>query len=436
MSASGYFNFKASWPKGSDDVAEILIRVGERVVSRIADTEKQTVRDYFRASSTSLALWMADNWWRLRWETITDSKFPSVDWRLRHELNSASGGALWPPVMIFSVGDRIAFAPSIGKRFIDGPQSYFDFKIGMVAANEYELELDNFFKAVLEHCAMTVDGMALCSLLKQITVEREDPELAAWRRLEACLGFDPDAAPDEVIEALVELENVAGEDGVEEAAYAQPGPGAAHSLRLAIEATQESAAQIDLSLADSLTRDWNLPTYATPWQMAEAAAAELRSIIGVPRGLLKHKVFEDLFKVRWDELKSVTATARHLPYGARISDPGNKSRVALQTSTSRPYDRRFELARQFGDAVWKQDAEFGVVSRSKSDRQKFQRAFAHSLLCPFDDLQQALDVNSPTLESMQKAARAFGVNPSVVRNQLVYKGYLPFENTNEEAEAV
>lgn len=432
MTTSRYFKFSAAWPKGSDDVADISLRVGEGVISRIADTEKQTVRDYFRASSTGLALWLADNWWRLRWETIRDSRFPSVDWRLRHELNSASGGALWPPVMIFSVGDRIAFAPSVGKNVVDGPQSYFEFKVGMVAAGEYELELDRLFQAVLEHCAKTVDGKALKTLLEQLTTERQDPELAAWRRLEACLGFDPDAAPDEVIEALVKLDDVAGEDGVEEAAHAQPGPSSAQSLSLAIAATQESEVEVDLSLADSLKRDWNLPSYASPWQMAEAAAGELRSIIGVPRGLLKHEIFEDVFRARWDDLKSATATARKLPYGARIVGE-RKSRIALQTL--KPYDRRFELARQFGDVVWQEDAGFGIISRSKTDRQKFQRAFAHSLLCPFNDLQRVLDVNDPTPEAMQAAARMFGVHPSVVRNQLVYQGYLPFENTNEETEA-
>ena len=432
MTIPNYFKFSAAWPKGSDDVAEISLHVGDRVISRIADTEKGTVRDFFRASSTGLAFWLADNWWRLRWETISDSRLPSVDWRLRHELNSASGGALWPPVMIFSVGDRISFAPSVGKKVIDGPQSYFQFKIGMVAADEYERELDSFFEAVLKHCAMTVDGKALNILLKQIATERNDPELAGWRRLEACLGFDPDAAPDEVVDALVKLEDVAGEDGVEEAAHAQPGENAAQSLSVVIEATRDSKVEVDLSLADSLKREWNLPSYATPWEMAEAAAAELRSIIGVTRGLLNHTVFGDIFKARWDDLKSFTATARKLPYGARIGEE-RKSRVALQTS--KPYDRRFELARQFGDAVWQKDIDFGIVSRSKSDRQKFQRAFAHSLLCPFEDIQRVIDVNDPTPETMQIAARRFGVHPSVVRNQLVYKGYLPFENTNEEAEA-
>ena len=434
MTVSSNFKFAATWPKGSDDVAEISLCVGDSVISRIADTEKGTVRDFFRASATGLALWLADNWWRLRWETIRDSRFPSVDWRLRHELNSASGGALWPPAMIFSVGNRIAFAPSVGKNVAGGPQSYFEFKIGMVAADEYERKLDHLFDAVIQHCANTVDGKALVALLQQITTERNDPELAGWRRLEACLGFDPDAAPDEVVDALVKLEDIAGEDGVEEAAHAQPGANAAQSLSLVIEATRESKVEVDLSLVDSLKRDWNLPSYASPWEMAEVAATELRSIIGVTRGLLNHIVFADVFKTRWDDLKSATATARDLPYGARI-DGETKSRVALQTFTSKPHDRRFELARQFGDAVWQKEANFGIVSRSKSDRQKFQRAFAQNLLCPFEHLQREIDVNDPTPEAMEIAAKRFLVHPSVIRNQLVYKGYLPFENTNEETEA-
>lgn len=432
MNTSSYFTFSAVWPKPADDVAEFSLRLGDNVISRIADTQKGTVRDRFRASSTSLAFWLADNWWRLRWETIKDAKFPSVDWRLRHELNSASGGALWPRAMIFSVGDRIAFAPSVGKKVVDGPQSYFDFKIGMVAADDYEQELDRLFFAVIEHCANTVDGKALRALLQQITTERNNPDLAGWRRLEACLGFDPDQAPDEVIDALVILQDVAGEDGVEEAAHAQPGPDSAQSLRSVIAATRASTVEVDLSLADGLVSDMIAPRYASPWELAEVAATTLRSIIGVRSGPLDRKVFEEVFKSRWDNLKSATATARKLPYGARIGSK-TKSRVALQNSN--PHDIRFELVRQLGDAVWRKDTGFGIVSRAKSDRQKFQRAFANNLLCPFDDLQQALDVSDPTALAMERAARKFGVHPSVVRNQLVYKGYLPFENLNEEAEA-
>ncbi len=427
-----YFEFSAAWQKGSDDVADISLRLGDQVLSRIADTEKETNRDHFRASATSLALWFSDNWWRLRWETLRDGRYPSVDWRLRHELNSAGGGALWPPVTIFSSGDRVAFAPSVGSKAIAGPQTYFDFSVAMVLAKEYEAELDRFFDAVVQHCAQSVDGKVLASVLRQVRTERDDPELAGWRRLEACLGYDPDEAPDAVVEALIDLEGTAGEDGVEEAARARPGPEAGATLAHVIEATKASSVTVDLTLADALQRKWNLPAIASPWQMAEAAAAELRDIVGVQHGRLDHDFLAGIFKARWEELKSATATARQLPYGARMAE-GSGCRLSLQTRTS--HDRRFELSRVFGDAVWQGAAKFGIVSRSKSDRQKFQRAFAHSLLCPFDDLEGIIDVNDPTPEFISAAARRFLVHESVVRNQLVYKGYLPFENTSEATEA-
>lgn len=432
MNKSRFFNFTAAWPEGSDDVADITISLGRNVLSKIVDSKENSIRDYFRASATGVALWFAENWWRLRSETIAGSSAPTINWRLRHELNAAQGGALWPPVTIYSVGDRIAFVPSIGKRTFDGPQYYLESDVAMVQADDYESELDNYFESVLAHCARTVDGAALRSLLTQIAVERKDPELAAWRRLEACLGFDPDAAPDEVINSLVELENITGEGGVEEAARAQPGVDAPQQLRRAIEAARESTVRIDLSLAEGITRHRELPLYASPWQMAETAVAELRSIIGVPRGPIEHTDMEEIFKARWTDLKSATATARNLPYATRLGDE-NDARVALQTQKS--CDRRFELARQFGDRVWQKNSNFGVVSRSKSDRQKFQRAFATNLLCPINDLQQALDVNSPTQEAMEKVASKFKVHPSVVRNQLVYKGYLPFDNMSEKVEA-
>lgn len=432
MNTPRYFQFSAAWPTASHDVADISLVVGANVISRIADNYKGTVRDYFRSSATGMALWLADNWWRLRWETIKDPKYPAVEWRLRHELNSASGGALWPPVMIYSSGDRIAFAPTVGTNDTSGPQSYFEFKTSMVAASDYEKELDRLFNDIIDHCARTEDGKALKALLGQIITERQDAELAAWRRLEACLGFDPDAAPDEVIDALVQLEDVAGEAGVEEAAHAQPGVDSVRVLTEVIEATRESTVEVDLGLTRQVREVVNFPRHASPWQMAEAASKHLRSIIGVTRGPLSDADFGGIFRQRWEDLKSATATARKLVYGARVSEE-DRSRLALQTVTAD--DRRFELARQFADGVWQKDAGFGIISRSKTDRQKFQRAFANSLLCPFDDLQYALDVNNPTPKAMAAAARKFRVHPSVVRYQLVYKGYLPFDNKIEEAEA-
>jgi len=437
MTIHHYFELTTSWPTAPStpqvDVVEITLRLGDHVLSRVVDIEKGSTRDYFRASATAVGLWFADNWWRLRWETLADPRFPSVEWRLRHELNSATGGTLWPPVMIYSVGDRIVFAPSIGHRPIGGPQQYLDFPISAVTAGEYETETDRFLAVVVDECSNSIDGKAVKAILSQIRTERSDAELAGWRRLEACLGFDPDQAPEAVVDALVDLEDIVGEDGVEEAALARPGQDAPAALESAIAATRESSLTVDLTLASRIERRPDLPPNASPWRFAEEAAAQLRRLIGVPHGPLKRNDYADMFLARWQDLKSATATARHLPYGSRLSENGGKDRLAMQTWTA--HDRRFELARVLGDAVWRTNSCFGVVSRSRTDRQKFQRAFAQSLLCPFDDLRNIVDMNAPSADNISEAARLYHVHVNVVRNLLVYKGVLPFETLEERLDA-
>lgn len=438
MMADRNFEILAVWPTGSpgreNDIAEITVKSGEYTLSRVVDVEKQTSRDFFRASSTAVGLWFADNWWRLRWETLWDPRYPSVEWRLRHELNSALGGTLWPPLMIYSLGNRVILAPSIGNRPVAGPQSYLDFPVRAVAAYEYEAATDAFLTSVIETCANSVDGKALAAVMRQIGAERTDPELAGWRRLEACLGFDPDQAPEAVVNALIDLEVIAGEEGVEEAARSKPGADAPKMLEAAIDATRESPLVVDFELAYSITKSPDLPASASPWRFAEEAAAQLRRIIGVPAGPLKRDAFADLFRARWSDLKHSTATARKLTYGARLEERRGQERLALQTP-SNTHDRRFELARHFGDRIWTAGSDFGIVSRSRTDRQKFQRAFALSLLCPFSDLREKMNLSAPTEDQIAAAAREFRVHVNVVRSLLVYKGVLNAETLDERLEA-
>lgn len=434
MTEKKYFDLSAAWPARSHDVADVSIRIGEQLLSRIADTEKGSVRDSFRASATGLALWLADNWWRLRWETLRSSRHASSDWRIRHELNSASGGALWPPVMIYSSSDRIVFAPSFGRNTVGGPQQYFDFGVATVLADEYEAEIDRFINAVIGHCALETDGKALAEIFRQIRAERMDPELSGWRRLEACLGFDPDQAPDTVIDALIAFEDTIGEEGVDEAANAYPGPDSPKILGNVIEATRASKVELDLSMSHDINFRHELPTTASPWMFAEVAAANLREKIGFHHGPLKGQALADIFKAQWNDLKEATATARRLPYCSRLPVKGDCNLLSLKTFSA--HDRRFELARFLGDAIWCDGGDFGIVSNAKTDRQKFQRAFAHNLLCPFDDLRQYVDLNNPTDVDIDATARRFYVHSSVIRNQLAYKGYLPFENSREELDSV
>ena len=78
-----------------------------------------------------------------------------------------------------------------------------------------------------------------------------------------------------------------------------------------------------------------------------------------------------------------------------------------------------------GDEVWTGGRGLEVISRSRSDRQKFRRSFAQALLYPMEALRQIVDVNQPTREQVVCAASRFGVRDSVITTILRNRGCLP-----------
>ncbi|MBX3563591.1 MAG: hypothetical protein KF730_03335 [Sphingomonas sp.] len=334
--------------------------------------------------------------------------------------------------MIYSGGERVIIAPTLSRRTPLEPLQYLDSRVRMVTGNQFEHGIDNFFNLVRDNCARSADAATLRELVDQLVTERGDAELAAWRKLEACLGFDPDQAPDSVVEGLLRLAPSLGAEEVKEAATAYPGADSPRMLEQVLEASEASPLEIDLGLAERVDPARGTRQYPSPWELAESAAAQVRELIGLDHGPISDAAFANMLLTRWETLKEATATARRLPYAARLRTRGTSEKVAIQSSTV--VDRRFEIARLLGDAIWTNQSAFGPVSDARTDRQKFQRAFAQSLLCPFNDLRTMIDVNRPE-RSIDGAARLFGVHRNVVRNLLAYKGVLR-ETLEDQLEAV
>ena len=390
------FSLTASWQRlpapGRRDVAEIRVAAGGDVLTRVSDFEHKEERDFVQASAVSLAFWLADNWWRLRYELLPDGSPPSTNWRLRHELTSASGGTVWPPLMIYSTGDRVLLTPAFAKQLDLGAIRYVVPEMKSVSGTTFEEGLDRFFDQVSEACSVALDGGAVEELIKVIRRERADPETAAWRRIEARLGYDPDTAPTPVMQALAELENTVGEAALDEAAVAAPGKRAAQILQDALEAAKHSEIVVDLSVTDAFAPVGGPQLASPPWQLARVAARGVRSAIGIQRGPIRAQAFSDLLQTRAEELHR-PGTARLLPYSARLRHLGDKHKVALQSANQR--DRRFELSCSVADEIWIK-SDFGVMSKAKTDRQKFQRAFAQNFLVPYEDLCNHIDLENPT----------------------------------------
>jgi hypothetical protein len=429
------FRFRADWrdrtPEGERDVANITLQVGTEVLSRVLEVETGEVRDWFRASAVSLALWLTDNWWRLRWEPLGDAR-PSPDWRLAHEFSSAGSGFNWPPIMAYGTGPRVILAPAFGARPSSGPIRYLEMDLVHVLPGEqFEATIDRFINSVLERHVRAKDGDALRANFDQLLQERADPASVQWRALEARLGFDPDAAPEELIEQLGSFEDSLGKQAVEEAAAADPGLRSAETLERVVEASKHSELVVSLKAADVVdTRDFH-PRDPT-WRWAEDAAHAVRKHLGVT-GVFGEEAFAALLETPWTLIAGAPATAYKLAYSGLLRQRSDSASLALKMRPT--VHRRFELARMVGDAIWTRGEAFGVVSRTKTERQKFQRGFAFALLSPFSELRRYISLEAPTDLEIRRAARWLGVHETVVRTVLVHKNVLPRETLLQRLEA-
>jgi Zn-dependent peptidase ImmA (M78 family) len=93
-----------------------------------------------------------------------------------------------------------------------------------------------------------------------------------------------------------------------------------------------------------------------------------------------------------------------------------------------------ELSCALADEIWAQ-SEFGVISKAKTDRQKFQRAFAQNLLVPFSSLKKMIEPANPTELQIRKAAKHYHVHENVITRLLILEKVLPEETLGQRLEA-
>jgi hypothetical protein len=442
----------ATTPDGGD-VARIALRAGDLTLTRLIRPHEHEPDDYLHAPPAQLAFWLVDNWWRLRWECIPPRGM-IPEWRLSHELSAIGGGYVWPRVAVWGEGHRIGLLSRSDPPGVVGPVRYLTDALVFIPADGFESVVDEFLaNAVDIYARSDPDRLALHDQVSALHREREDPEIATWRRIEARLGFDPDEAPEQTIQHIASLADRFGSDGVEEAATAAPGIYAAETLEREIDAARASRIECDFGAAlsvepvpwwfkpdlrsagnavfvplhepadDSLEHAWHIGKRAVPWELAEDVALSVRMALGVKKGPLRNKALAEVLGTSADNLKGKASSVGVLPYGLRLrSEDSQCHRIAVRSRWS--HDRRFELARALGDAIWTGRDQLGPLASSRTARQKFQRAFAQSLLCPHHDLVDYIRTSVPGDADIAAAAQHFHVSERVVRTVLVNKGLL------------
>ena len=393
-----------------------------------------TYREGPLVSGYHLAEWLIWNWWRLRWEPPRAPAYRStLEWAFAHRMSTVGEGYVWPNVNIESDGFRSVVTSERSSQHNTGSFRYFGGPTAAVPAKCLESAIDRFASDVLKRLGKAeLDDTNLHRLWRDLRIEREDPAVSRFRRLEALLGRDPDEADAEEIERHLADAARLGEDALEEVAAGTEPRAQGPIDMLSAERIEEVAKRqgFDAKPADAVRLGpvASLPVWEEieAWRVGEAVAGAVRH---------QEKLgTEPIGNARLAELAGTTADAisEHMKRSDELAFAldrnGERTRIALRSKWET--GRRFELARLMGDRLFGGARRLFPATQAYSYRQKAQRAFAAELLSPFDAVNGMLG-NDDSDEKQADVAERYQVSPMVIRTLLVNKGRIPLHDAPE-----
>lgn len=405
--------------------AAIEIRFGTENATRFEDAWSQSVQHRARVSAYPLALWLASSWWRIRWEPLpsrirlaSEGIRADGDWRMSHELAAAGYGFIWPELTFASDGETILVTSRPSTELSTEPVRYLSEFEAHVPASSFEQETDRFLDLVLRRLD-SLGQTELHILWSEVLAERADPAQSAVRRFEARLGFEPDEAPEVLVERLVEIASEAGMDAVDEIAPICSGSHPSEVLEQVVELAEKPGVAARIAVPELPIDNRTTP----PWQRGHNLANALRQSLSFGTQPLDDGTLGGLLEIGAEHF-SVTATRSASPVGLAVRSADRGELKLLFRKRNRPA-RRFEAARFLADSLCAPPRDRWLpITDAATARQRVQRAFAAELLCPIESLKTYLGNEFPP-EAFEDAAEYFGISEVAVKSHLANHHLIP-----------
>lgn len=415
--------------------AALGISTGDNWLTEAEDAFVKRVRQKVHLSGYALAEWLAWNYWRLCSEPPDLSR---RDWAMAHRLSTIGGGYIWPNITIQSDGERVGIVARPTPSRAAEPLRYIASQIIGVPATEFVSAVNIFVEQVIGQLrAERVEITNLDRLWEDVRSERADASAKRHRELEAMLGFEPDEAPETTIEQLTTDAAVVGERAMEEIAAAA-GPGksveSVNQLRVWADSAGVQTRSVDVvKLPDKrpFARTGDVPA----WRRGSDAAQALRAQEGLGLEPLRDATLAEMAAINRKALeRKALEEADGVGFSFVLDDTPNAGKVVLR-KTPWKANRRFDLARLLGDRLMSVGGDrLFPATKALTYRQKWQRAFAAELLCPFEALQDKL-AGDLSDESIEGAAQYFEVSELAARMILVSHAVLERGDVNMAASA-
>ena len=371
-------------------------------------------------SGCHLAEWLVWNWWRLRWEPRPPSRDAlPLTWDMAHCMATIGEGYVWPNITFASDGFQCEVRSSRSDE-ADTPNFFY---LGAppltISSMDFEEAVDQFINQILKMVTKTeLTDTNLQTLWDDLSIERETPDIARLRRLEALLGFDPDAQDAEFIEGLLSDAPLVGESALDEIVINAAKADSVLTAQQITEITATSAFDMNPKSAFQLslpnTMQWG---DLAAWRIGVNFADVVRQETDLADQPITDDRLADLAGISPTVLDSDVSTDS---FSWIFHPPENQARVALRSRWNT--NRRFDVARLIGDRLFADSFHTPSepllpATRSHSYRQKAQRAFAAQLLSPWEAVRDMLGSDC-SQENQEQVAEHFQVSSWAISTHL------------------
>jgi len=397
--------------------ASLTVSIADQILTEVEDLNSRTVRASMRGSAYDLAVWLLQNWWRL----VAEPERNTLDWKMSHCMGTIGQGFLWPDACFLSDGLALTVQAHPTPRSSKQMVRYLNEIHAQFPVDAFTNEVFAFVDAVIGRLQETgFPSTSLHDLRQDIMQEFTYPEMKRWRTVEALLGYDPDFAPEELVQEMIANSDMYGSAAIDEL-IAFTGQEIRPLMQWLAKDASVAATSVIVPDTDILRKQTGqIDPSLLPWQRAEAAASIVKQHWSIARAPITTCQLIDLFSMKSDAF-TVADTKAPISIGFRN---GHVDHIDAAFGSPFEANRRFALLRVVADHLYSPGFDRVLpVTTARTARQKYQRAFAQSFLCPAEQLIGFIDRDLSD-EKIEDAASYFNVSPLLVESTLVNKGVL------------
>ena len=406
--------------------AELKITARDSVITRILDQRAKTVRDFVYVPLYPLAEWLATNWWFLSNEFQNPDRQNNREFQRRHSLSANREGYAFPKLEVISSGARTNLA---WKRYV--PQwtrvEFLNHGHASVDGLEFRHACSELIDSVIRRLASSgIEDTLLQQEWDAIQATEVEEEELEFCQTAAGLGWDPydllDSERDEIFQLAHELGAFVGE--AVQALNASSLRAQSSAIVSAIEDAGKNGLPLDSLRSFHVDQGDDLRN-ALPWRVGYGWARRLRQKLDVggrPLATMKKlaaAIGED--EVQVDEAAQSVETLNKAPLVDGLIAVNADETASFAIRPAGEHGRRFSFCRALAEFLASPHTG-SLITKSHSERQQRNRAFAAEFLAPSKGLREKVSRSVVYGEEIDELAEEYGVSWLVIKHQIENHG--------------